>query len=194
MEKTMSRIQTISTYFFYLFSGLLVLSPLMTIFLWAFMNDLPHDILTPYLECAIFMKSPGAKVFNVLDKLPLALEHRLVALGGALFSQLPLYLGYFVLRRLFSLYRTGLIFGASTVLCYRRLGFLMIAASAFFIPLGEGISMMALSLSNPPGSRVFGIGFGTPGLEMILMGLIIIVISWIMDEGRKIEEERSYIV
>lgn len=190
----MSRIQTISTYFFYLFSGLLILSPLATIFLWLFVNDLPHDLLSPYLECAIFMKSPGAKAFNVLDKLPLVFEHRLVALGGVLFSQLPLYLGYCVLRRLFSLYRVGTIFGASTVLCYRRLGYLMIAASAFFVPIGEGISMMALSLSNPPGSRVFGIGFGTPGLEMILMGIMIIVISWIMDEGRKIEEERSYTV
>lgn len=190
----MSRIQTISTYFFYLFSGLLILSPLATIFLWLFMNDLPHDILSTYLEFAVFMKTPGAKAFNILDKLPLNLEYRLVALGGALFSQLPLYLGYYILRRLFSLYRVGTIFGASTVLCYRRLGYLIIAASAFFIPIGEGINIMALTLSNPPGSRVLSIGFGTPGLEMILMGLMIIVISWIMDEGRKIEEERSYTV
>jgi len=194
MEFNMHRIQKMSTFFFYFFTFLLIASPISTILFWLFLNKIPFAILEPYFGFGVSWKVAGGDVIQIKDKLPMCLTHRLIALMGTLFSHIPLYFGYAALRRLFGLYRLKIIFSGDNVRCYRMLGLLMIGASGFFMPLGEGITTMALTLGNPPGQRVFSIGFGSPGIEMILVGFIIIVISWIMEEGRKIEEDRTLTV
>ncbi|MGN6670433.1 MAG: DUF2975 domain-containing protein [Candidatus Nucleicultricaceae bacterium] len=190
----MQRIQKMSTFFFYLFTVLLIASPITSVLFWLFLNDIPFKLLEPHFGFSVSWKVPGAGIVEIKDKIPMILSHRLVALAGTIFAHIPLYFGYAALRRLFGLYRSKIIFSAQNVQCYRMLGMLMIGASGFFMPIGEGITVMALSLSNPPGERLLSIGFGSPGIEMILTGLMIIVISWIMDEGRKIEEDRDLIV
>lgn len=190
----MHRIQTMSSYLYYFFSALLVLSPLITLMYWLFLNAISIDKFEPYFSFGLSWKSPGVSLPSIKEKLPIPLEHRLIGLAGAVFSQIPLYIGYAVLRQLFGLYRSGIIFSSENVKCYKWLGVLMILASVFFIPLGEGVSMMALTLSNPPGERMFSIGFGSSGIEIMLVGVLVMIISWIMEEGRKIDEERAYTV
>ena len=52
------------------------------------------------------------------------------------------------------------------------------------------IILMA-TLSNPPGHRYISLNFGTPNLEVLFWGMLVIVISWIMAEGYKLQKDQD---
>lgn len=117
--------------------------------------------------------------------------------------QIILLLWYWKLSRLFQLYERGLIFAAETIRCIKTLGILWVAGWAFtsalnFIPKPPPI-VMPLG-SHPKTGMNYHMGFFTfdfgTGMDFgpLLAGAVIILIAWIMDEGRKIQEEQELTV
>ncbi|MCP4221111.1 MAG: DUF2975 domain-containing protein [bacterium] len=49
-------------------------------------------------------------------------------------------------------------------------------------------------MQNPPGQRILRIGFGSDDITKLVIGLLIILVSWIMNEGRELQEEQQYTV
>ena len=98
----------------------------------------------------------------------------------SLFAAITLY-------RLLNFYEKGMIFSAANASQIRRLGFLAIAyallkaCNSLFLP-NEGIFMVPTTLINFLMSPWF------------FAGCFIIIITWIMDEGRKIQEEQALTV
>jgi hypothetical protein len=76
------------------------------------------------------------------------------------------------------------------VQCYRRLGYILIA-EAIANPIHGALLSIALTLHNLPGQRMLSIGLSSRDLTGAIMGGIVLVISWVMDEGRKLEEEQT---
>jgi hypothetical protein len=87
----------------------------------------------------------------------------------------------------------GRIFDPENVACYRGLGkALLLWAGASFVqtPL---LSIIA-TLPNPPGTRLLTLGVGSGELGFLFLGGLVLVVSWVMDEGRKLDEEQALTV
>lgn len=114
---------------------------------------------------------------------------------------------YWKLARLFHLYEQGLIFASKTVRCMKILGLLCITGSILkcIIDVPYQLYPQHPPQALPPpvtvlpthGYRMsfFSFDFGT-GVDfgLLLAGITIVLIAWIMDEGRKIQEEQELTV
>lgn len=83
---------------------------------------------------------------------------------------------YWVMFSLFGLYRRGILFSAKNVRHIRSLGYYLIGNWGLDSQLQSSVHDVQLST--------------TP----IFIGLLIIFVAWIMDEGRKIQEEQELTV
>lgn len=83
----------------------------------------------------------------------------------------------------------GHIFSPTTVACYRRLGrSLLFWAAAQF--LGTPLLTLALTSANPPGQHMITIGVGSGELTALFLGGVVLLVSCVMDEGRRLEEDQ----
>ena len=116
---------------------------------------------------------------------------------------------FWKLGRLFRFYEQGFIFASATIRCIKLLGLVCIIGWA----LGTVSSFLTSPYAGPsvagppPGARVmsvshhvhylgfFSFDFGT-GVNFgpFVIGIIIVLIAWIMEEGRKIQEEQELTV
>jgi hypothetical protein len=125
-------------------------------------------------------------------------------------QQVVLCLWYWKLAQLFYFYERGVIFAPETIRCIKILGFLCMIGCIFkFITrifnqphpfpsirshLGPGITMKEISVAHFQ-MGFFSLDFGT-GFDfgLLLAGVVIVLVAWIMDEGRKIQEEQELTV
>ena len=110
---------------------------------------------------------------------------------------------YWKLARLFRLYEHGQIFTAGTIRCIKTLGIICVAGAT--VISGSHFFPKTPPPPVPPGTTVsvgadfhigfFSFDFGT-GVDfgLIFSGIVIVLIAWIMDEGRKIQEEQELTV
>jgi hypothetical protein len=124
--------------------------------------------------------------------------------------QIVLWIWYWKLSRLFNYYERGLIFAAETIRCIKIMGLMcligwMINSALHFLPP----LVPHLQNSLPAPGRLapiktssiylrmgfFSFDFGTGiNFGQLLIGAVIFLIAWIMDEGRKIQEEQELTV
>lgn len=185
----MHRIQKLSRSMVYLLSGLIILVPLCTLLMWFFNQWSPWP--------AIFSKSMTVDtpdgMIN-LWSLNLTSTQRFVGICGSFTGLLPLLLGLIVLKKLFQNYYGGHIFTLENADRYKKLGILFFLHALIAQPLQGLLMVLAATLSNPPGHRFITIGFGTPNLEAIFCGVLVIVISWVMAEAQKLQDEQQLTV
>ena len=117
---------------------------------------------------------------------------------------------YWMLARLFDFYERGLIFASETIRCIRTLGVLcvlewLLINIQYFIsdhhsmPNPSVAAAPHISISALAPLELFKVGFfsfsiGPVKFGLLLAGIIIVIIAWIMDEGRKIQEEQELTV
>ena len=174
----MGHIKRTSRRYGQLLTALIVAVPALDLAFWASFNHLPEGFL------ADLPVSPTQPLSAL--SLSLAFLVSLIPLGVALY-------GLFTLRALFKLYEKAVIFSAENVKCYRRLGYAFIAwviANALFAPL---ISLV-ITFNNPPGQRALVAQFGIMDATNLIIGAVILLISWVMNEGRKLEDDQAYTV
>ena len=115
---------------------------------------------------------------------------------GFLVTMLPtgvIMLGAYYLRRLFLLYEQGQIFLLANVRCFKKLSWVLIWSFAVDI-ISRSLLSVVLSLPNPPGQRVVTVELSSSDLTVLLVGGILAVISWVMEEGRNLQEEQDLTV
>jgi hypothetical protein len=127
--------------------------------------------------------------------------------GLAFLSNAVLWIWYWKLANLFHFYEQGLIFAAATIRSIKTLGLLCVAS--WLANSGLRIfSDHSTPLSYPPvppgyemhvvytrfGVSFFSFTIAGINLGLLLAGAIIVLIAWIMDEGRKIQEEQELTV
>lgn len=172
------RIKRVSRRFRWIFSSLVIGIPIFDSLFWLMYNHLPASgafILTSQQAAAL--DSTTLFLLFVVSLIPVSVATY----------------GMFILSQLFRLYERGIVFSAENVKLYRRLGFVIIGwvvAIFVHIPLSSIIETM----NNAPGERNITLGFEIVDSFTILVGMVVIVISWVMDEGRQLEDEQSLIV
>lgn len=174
LKKTSHKIRLFLETIFYL-------APIVTALFWIFFNTL-------------------SKAGMVQMPVPLHLIHltaftTLLAFG---ISLLPLGVAMFALHQLitvFKNYEKGQIFCLENAKCYRKLGFSFFAWVISGL-ITQPLLSLALTLANPPGEhlRMITLSFNGGDFATLLVGGIVIIISWVMMEGHKLAEEQAHTV
>jgi len=119
-----------------------------------------------------------------------------VRAGGFVVGMIPaaaMIWGLLALARLFHSYAVGNYFSPVTVASFRHLGFAALFGCLAQILYGAMVTPL-VTFGNPPGERFVTISIGTVNIGLLLLGFALIVVSWVMEEARKIEEEQRQFV
>ncbi|NDV23031.1 DUF2975 domain-containing protein [Desulfovibrio sp. JC022] len=92
------------------------------------------------------------------------------------------------LARLFELYSQGLIFTADNSACYRRAAWALLIGEIVFPVTETAVSYIA-TMNNAVGERLISVTFDDANIGNIVVACVILAISWVMDEGRKLQDE-----
>lgn len=185
----MQRIQKVSTYLIWVFNFLLIAYPLFIVSRWFLIEWEPFKSLVR--EGHIF--TPIAAPEGVVNLANVAFTPftKMVWLAGNFIGFAPLFLGLLILKKLFANYKMGIIFSLQNAEKYKYIGGLFLIDAFLTGPLSQMLNVLAVTLSNPPGHRYITLSFGTPNVEAIFCGILILCISWVMAEGYKLQEEQS---
>ncbi|XPS84934.1 conserved uncharacterized protein, DUF2975 [Desulfosarcina variabilis str. Montpellier] len=153
--------------------------PVVNALVWIFMNHFP-DYLT-------------SEMLPYCARIPLPASARLMGFAAVMIPTGVAMTGAFYLMRLFKLYEQGEIFKLNNVHCYKKLSRVLIW---WFIAgiLCRSLLTTALTLHHPPGQRMISFGLTSTDLTTLLVGLILMVIAWVMEEGRKLQEDQDLTV
>jgi hypothetical protein len=175
-KRNIYRIRRASRFFIRLLQVIMLVVPLADMAVWVFINMMPA------------LMRPG--MLPDYAKLPLPPSARVYAFCVSL---IPLGLFFFAnasLIRLFRLYEKGRIFSADNVQCFRNLSRALIGwciAGIITTPL----TSLALTLHHPPGQRMLTVGLGSPDVTALLIGGILAVITWVIEEGSILQQEQD---
>jgi len=171
----LQRIRRMSTVLGRVSAVLFWVTPLACALFWGVFNALPEVVKARFLF-------PGTHELAALNR-------ALCFLVGMIPAAVAMY-GFRTLRELFALYAAGEIFSRRNVACYRTLGrALLYWAGAVFV--NTTLLSLAKSVGMPQGQRYLVVGVGSDELAALFAGAAALVISWVMDEGRHIEEEQA---
>ncbi|WP_421903302.1 DUF2975 domain-containing protein [Maridesulfovibrio sp.] len=92
------------------------------------------------------------------------------------------------LVKLFGLYSQGLIFTADNSACYRRAAWALLIGEIVYPFTQTAVSYIA-TMNNAVGDRLICVGFDDTNIGNIVVACVILAISWVMDEGRKLQDE-----
>jgi hypothetical protein len=178
MSHNISRIRKVSRLFRVFFTIWLACTPLLYISYWAFFNELPEPIRNTGLPGII------TQALSVKDRC-----------WGFLASLIPMSItiaAFWILVKLFALYEKGAIFTAANVKCFRRLGYILLLWSFLGVIYAKFIFSLFPFLS--PHEHVTLALQSHEVITMFLIGGVLVLISWVMDEGRELEDEQSLII
>lgn len=188
----MSKIQKISSYMIIILTGLLIWFPLFAVLGSYFIDaQLVKSFLNNSMYPSVIHTDFGD--INMVTMTWTLLSKSLLFLSYVV-GNIPFYIGLIVLRLIFVNYRNNHIFTISNATLYKYLGSLFFIDAFITTPISGMFSVLAATINNPPGQRLISIGFGTTTLETLFCGIVIIVISWVMLEASKLDEDQKLTV
>lgn len=134
-----------------------------------------------------FLGDDLLKEGDLASALPLPWDTRVLGLAAAMIPTGTGMLATWWLVCLFGCFARGEIFTQSTVRYISRTGWTMVASVAV-VPLYQVLLTWALTMHNQPGKRLLILSLQSDDLERLITAAIIILVSWIMEEGRKLRE------
>jgi hypothetical protein len=156
---------------------LMILLPLGTAHFWMFPQSMPS--LGHRLPVPITPDVPSSSLFL-----------------GFLVSMVSVCVGVWALsrlRKLFALYEKGMIFHHENIKCLRGLGRAIIAwVIAAFV--SYPLLSVILTYHRPQGQRLLSVGLSSSDIASLLAGCAVLVIAWVMEQGRHLQEEQALIV
>lgn len=116
--------------------------------------------------------------------------------AGFFLSSIPLLIKLIVLYsliKLFRLYERHEFFSVKNVIYIRSAGYALLLFE-IAKPIIDFLLGFILTSANPPGLRVAMLTISEANIGVILTSLLIILVSWIMSEGCKLNEEQQLII
>ncbi|HYF98254.1 MAG TPA: DUF2975 domain-containing protein, partial [Coxiellaceae bacterium] len=124
------------------------------------------------------------------DHLPFSLMQKFeLFMIDLLPTAVELLILYFLIR-LFKLYEQGEIFSICNVRYIRNIGYLLLIGQVINM-FYEALLGFVLSWQHGSGHGSFGITLNNESINTILIGFMVILISWIMAEGCKLRDEQQ---
>ena len=181
MENT-KRIRVISSLGRRICTVLIFLVPIMSAFFWVFFNKWYPIIRDLGIEINLVP-------VQIQDLSAMA---RFMGFIVSLLPNIVTIYGIIKLRRLFSLYEKEIIFSKDNIKCFRGMGWVLIG---LFIAnkISDTLLSAVYTFENPPGQRsIIALWFSSGDFTPLVLGMVVLFISWAMDEGRRIKEEHTY--
>lgn len=179
----MAKIQRISRTLQKIFQFFLIALPLFSIIFWFFL-PIPNPLS---ISTRFFPKA--SDIVNTLDMTTrfLGFTVSLIPLGIEMFC-------IYCLIRLFNLFERGKIFTAQNVQYIRYIGIAMLVGE-IVKPFYEAVTTLIMHYHNPRGHEMLHVSlFSGDEISYILISIIILLISWVMIEACKLQEEHAYTV
>jgi len=176
-HSNLSRLQNVSSRFRLLLTVLIIFIPLSTLVFWIFFNSVPDNF-------------KGGLPVRVRTDLP-----PLTLLLGFLISLIPLsatLYGAINLKKLFGLYEQGIVFAEQNVRCFHHIGYALVASVPANIISTMLISLL-LNFDKPFGTRVI-FQFSSYDIAFLFIGAMIVLVSWVMKEAVRMEDEQAHTV
>lgn len=102
-------------------------------------------------------------------------------------------LSLYYLIKLFQLYANNIIFSYQNVFLIRKIASVLFLEVLLIILVQPFLSLI-LTMDAPKGGHIISIGAGSPEITTLIIAGIAWLVSWIMEEGRKLEEETALTV
>jgi len=182
----MSKIQKQSRRARIFFQSLFIFTPIAVCYYWLTVET-SYDFLTSW---GIIQLSHDIDSYT---QLPLTLTTRILATIASLFLCSIIMYALKVLINLFRSYERNEIFTLDNVMRYQKLGYSLFYWVGASIVYGALMSVI-LSFNNPPGERMLAIGFEGLDFLTLVLGFIILIISWVMKEGYILAAENSHTI
>ncbi len=186
----MNKVQKISSYLLFILNLLLIVLPLFVIITWYFIDTYTiNEFSSGLLQNSFQMQ-------DAIDakKIHWTLTSRIIGASGHIMNLLPLFLSIFILKSIFKNYKNGKIFTTANAVYYKYLGWLALFDALFANPIGNAIMIMSTTLANSSDQRHIDIIFGYPSIEGLFCGAIFIVISLVMLEASKLQDEAELLI
>lgn len=177
----MNRIQRVSMFFLILFQCATAILPILMIWFWI---QAPE----PLVNTAGFVISFIPSSIYIAHTLAVSTKFY-----GFLISCIPngiTLLNLFLLIKLFKNFERGHIFIRQNVVYTRNIGVVMLVGQ-FLQLVYQALMSFTITFHNPSGHRVIQIGFSSWDMGVIATAVIIILVSWIMAEGYKLQEDKQ---
>ncbi|MBI2791206.1 MAG: DUF2975 domain-containing protein [Gammaproteobacteria bacterium] len=174
------RIKVMSHRFRILFQVLFYLTPLIVCLNWS--------NVSLWLQCAHIDTQP----FNT-SLFTLPLSSRIGAIFVSMISASFWMMALYYLIQLFKLYEQNKIFTDKNVFYFRKIGIALFSEVVARF-LSEPLLALAVTFHNPPGQRMIAISFGVPDFYALVFSGIVILIAWVMHEGKQLKEETELTV
>ncbi len=185
----MDRIQKFSHFFLYVLKFLLFFLPLFAVLKWTIVDA---AFMHTNMLAAIFLGDTYAGEWLV--NIPWSPTAKAIGLSAYLIDLLPIWLSLWALIGIFKNYQQGEIFSVANARYYRRIGWMFIFYGLIAITLHDTLMTLATTINNPPGERLLSIGFGSPNIEAIFCGTVVIIVSWVMLEASKLYDDQKLTV
>lgn len=182
----MSKIQKQSRRARIFFQSLFVLTPIAVCYYWLTVET-SYDFLTSF---GVIQVSHNIDSYT---QLPLTLTTRILATIVSLFLCSIIMYALKVLINLFRSYERNEIFSLDNVMSYQKLGYSLFYWVGASVVYGALMSVI-LSFNNAPGDRMLAIGFVGVDFLTLVLGFIILIISWVMKEGYFLADENSHTI
>lgn len=179
----MNKIQRVSLFLRVIFQIAFVVWPILLIMYWSF-----AQYLIPNFMHIISLIPSGLEILHPIT----TTDAFFGILIGLLPSAIIMTILYFLIK-LFKLYEQGKIFTVLNVKYIKNVGITMLIGQVVNF-IYEALISFALTFHNPAGHKVAVVTFGNADLYNIFTAIMVIVISWIMAEGCKLQEENQYTV
>ncbi|MBM4326686.1 MAG: DUF2975 domain-containing protein [Deltaproteobacteria bacterium] len=124
---------------------------------------------------------------TVADKLPMSELTKVVGFVARLFPLIVIMIALAFLSKLLSLVSRGEAFSSAAARCARAIGYAIIIGQ-ILRPFYDSLTTVAFSLNAPPDIKAGSIGFGASNLSYITFGLMVLLLSRILYEGRELKE------
>lgn len=179
----MNKIRRVSQVFKWFFILLFILLPIVYLVFWI---QAPAHVSAVTVSSGLLTPDP-----NFLA--PLSLSTRLISFCVALIPlSIDLLVLYFLIR-LFTCFERGEIFNRQNVKNIRRIGYTVLIGQLLGI-VYQLLLTTVLTWHNPEPYRVALFSFTGTNFGLLLASLLIILISWIMAEGYKLQTEHDYTI
>jgi hypothetical protein len=183
--KIMHKIKRVSHFFRILFQITFVVLPLLVVWFWI---QAPHPVGLTFMGWGIsFINSPYSS-WQILHALTPGEK-----LIGFILSWLTIGAAevtiYFLIK-LFRLYENAEIFTLQNVVYIRNIAYALLIGQ-LLAPIQQALMSFALTWHNPHGYRVMTISVTGSNFGVILMALLILLISWVMAEGCRLQAEQE---
>ncbi len=119
-----------------------------------------------------------------------------VRLVGFLIGLIPMSISMAILlflSKLFKLYQRLSFFTLEHVKYFRKLGYAVLC-SQLIMPFYDALMTFTLVFMHSPENRVFVMGISSINLQLITVSFCILLISWIMEMGYKLQQEQAHTV